>query len=1306
MTITTSTGSIVASSGESFALSSLFSIPSGYSQIKLQIVDDNNYALANPGNGGYVSGNGLQSVFNYASGTDITAYAIFTYDTSVGDYVDQGGLGSLSALSYVAASGVNHGEMISIFTPTASGGWSDAADLYVVVQSSAATTSAATPQNLCAIAETYVGQTWNNDGCWLLTADIAARAGASLPLTSAYYSTLTNPAAPRANGEWIVVYNANTQSNPTLAEAEAMLQPGDVLSFAWQGDKVGHSLTVVSGYGANALTIDNSGPAATDGSASDIVIQAAHSLAAEWGGQGGSSIADATTIQIYRLDTPTITIANPRDSVPLGQSVILATLTSAQDAGGAGHLPITAYAFYDVHADGSAGDSFDITGSTPHEAGTASAPLVVSAASAASVFLEENAATTDIVYVRAFNGSYWGDWASFAVTFAPTKTATAAVTQFQAGALKAPVIVTDSAAAVTASLDALQALAAGGDLASITLTDSGAPSLSLTAKQVGADSGVLSAIAGNHSLTVTDSAADISANFAALQSFAAAGLLTAITVTDGAAVPLSLTVGEVVSDKAAVALLASGISVAVTDSAADVAASLDALQALAASGRLSSITLTDAGTPLLPVSAAQLVSDAQALKLISSAYQPVVDTTLASFGVTGANGLYSGLVADSAGNLYGDTYGGTSGLGSIFEIAKTANGYASSAASLFTFTQATGTNARGDLSSVAGTIYGTTQKGGLGNGTVFVIAAGASAANGPTSVIDFNGADGDQPYANVITDANGDLFGTTSAGGAGAKGTVFEIIKGASGYAPAPTDLVAFTGSDGQNPYGGLAMDANGDLIGTTNGGGAANDGTLFELVKTALGYASVPTTLISFDGANGSNPHGSPVVDAKGDLFGVTMNGGASGDGTVFELVKTASGYASAPITLVSFNGADGSSIENVTLDAHGNLFGVAFYGGANDQGVVFEVAKTPSGYAATPAILLSFDVANGLYPHGDLLIDAAGNLLGTTEGDGTQSGGAVFELSGVAAVGMSAATALKSGQSVQHMEISDLAATVQADLDGLQSLAAAGRVAGIDLTANGTPTISITALQSAEDATALQAINGSFDLTIIAGTSSQAIVGLAGHGAIAIFTGAADQYTITPTGDGTSFVIGNGLLSDHVSTVTALQFSDLTDFVVSQTPAPQGGVSSFQVTTLYAAVLDREPDVAGLALYESAAAANPSVPITTFAEYFLNSAEYTGNSKHHYAQTAAGDAQFINDLYENLLHRAPETGAVAFYQDNVITPMLANLTPGTTAYADAELLAHATVLSYFSLSAEFKSDVEVTAQTPSSLQHWLVLI
>jgi hypothetical protein len=182
--------------------------------------------------------------------------------------------------------------------------------------------------------------------------------------------------------------------------------------------------------------------------------------------------------------------------------------------------------------------------------------------------------------------------------------------------------------------------------------------------------------------------------------------------------------------------------------------------------------------------------------------------------------------------------------------------------------------------------------------------------------------------------------------------------------------------------------------------------------------------------------------------------------------------------------------------------------------------------------------------------------------------------------------------------------------------------------------------------------------------------------------------------------------VLSDHVSTVTALQFSDLTDFVVSQTPAPQGGVSSFQVTTLYAAVLDREPDVAGLAFYESAAAANPSLPITSFAEYFLSSAEYTGNSQHHYAQTVAGDAQFINDLYENLLHRAPETGAVAFYQDNVITPMLANLMPGTTAYASAETLAHATVLSYFSLSAEFKSDVEVTAQAPSSAQHWLVVI
>jgi uncharacterized repeat protein (TIGR03803 family) len=95
-----------------------------------------------------------------------------------------------------------------------------------------------------------------------------------------------------------------------------------------------------------------------------------------------------------------------------------------------------------------------------------------------------------------------------------------------------------------------------------------------------------------------------------------------------------------------------------------------------------------------------------------------------------------------------------------------------------------------------------------------------------------------------------------------------------------------------------LIADAKGDLFGTTVNG---SDGTVFEVVKTAQGYASTPTTLVTFNASDGAYPIGNLILDARGDLFGTTEFGGANGDGTVFEIVKTAQGYASAPTTLVT---------------------------------------------------------------------------------------------------------------------------------------------------------------------------------------------------------------------------------------------------------------------------------------------------------------------------------------------------------------------------------------------------------------------
>jgi hypothetical protein len=284
-----------------------------------------------------------------------------------------------------------------------------------------------------------------------------------------------------------------------------------------------------------------------------------------------------------------------------------------------------------------------------------------------------------------------------------------------------------------------------------------------------------------------------------------------------------------------------------------------------------------------------------------------------------------------------------------------------------------------------------------------------------TTPVGFNFTDGSSPRDSLLLDANGDLFGTTGGGGAGDAGTAFEITKTASGYASVPTTLVSFSGDDGADPAAGLIADASGDLFGTTSAG-ANGDGTVFEIKKTAAGYASASTTRSDHTGQlrrrrrqrsrgepdrrperrpfwdNGIRrperyrhgvrdqedsrwlrqrthqagqfqqqrrriPQGNLVADANGDLLGMTNDSGpgATDVGTVFEIAKTPAGYASTPTTLVGFFSFDvgGFPEGGLIADANGDLFGTTDDGGpvesgAGDRGTVFEIKRPPP---VTPA-------------------------------------------------------------------------------------------------------------------------------------------------------------------------------------------------------------------------------------------------------------------------------------------------------------------------------------------------------------------
>ena len=405
---------------------------------------------------------------------------------------------------------------------------------------------------------------------------------------------------------------------------------------------------------------------------------------------------------------------------------------------------------------------------------------------------------------------------------------------------------------------------------------------------------------------------------------------------------------------------------------------------------------------------------------ISTTVAPVL-TTVASFN--GSDGEYpqSSLIADANGDLFGTTPdGGANGYGTVFEIVNngtpSAPSYASTPITVASFNGSNGASSL--IADANGDLFGTTYQGGANNdGAVFEIVnngtvAAPSYASTPTTLASFyGGGNGSNPNGSLIADANGDLFGTTSVGGANDAGAVFEIAKTASGYASAPTILASFYGGgNGYDPQGSLIADANGDLFGTTEYGGASGYGTVFEIVNngtlSAPSYASTPTILASFNVSNGRYPLGSLIADANGDLFGTTEEGGASGGGTVFEIAKTASGYAGAPTTLVSFNfnyssesWPEGNSPEgSLIADANGDLFGTAESGGAYGYGTVFEIVNNGTlaapNYASTPTTVVSFNGSNGAYPYGSLIADANGDLFATTYEGGTYGLGAVFEI------------------------------------------------------------------------------------------------------------------------------------------------------------------------------------------------------------------------------------------------------------------------------------------------------------------------
>jgi uncharacterized repeat protein (TIGR03803 family) len=281
---------------------------------------------------------------------------------------------------------------------------------------------------------------------------------------------------------------------------------------------------------------------------------------------------------------------------------------------------------------------------------------------------------------------------------------------------------------------------------------------------------------------------------------------------------------------------------------------------------------------------------------------------------------------------------------------------------------------------------------------VAMLAGSAWAKTNSTTVIySFAGdEDGEYPSTELVRDSAGNLYGTSVLGGDFGSGTVFEVSPSGT-----HTILYSFTsGADGGQPYGGVTLDAEGNLYGTavTGGSGGACEGGCGVAYKlTNVGGTWTQGVLHNFTGGDdGSGPGAGLTLDAQGNLYGMTPTGGAYGFGTIYQLhPKQQGGRYRFRVVHAFTGGVDGSSasVGRLIFDPDGNLYGAATVGGAYGNGVVFQLHQRDGSWKLRT--LYSFmGKPNAGFPYGGLVFDGAGNLYGTTYYDGANDFGSVYQL------------------------------------------------------------------------------------------------------------------------------------------------------------------------------------------------------------------------------------------------------------------------------------------------------------------------
>jgi uncharacterized repeat protein (TIGR03803 family) len=397
------------------------------------------------------------------------------------------------------------------------------------------------------------------------------------------------------------------------------------------------------------------------------------------------------------------------------------------------------------------------------------------------------------------------------------------------------------------------------------------------------------------------------------------------------------------------------------------------------------------------------VTIVMALILVSSARAGSKYKVLHAFtGRKDGGGLWGSLVFDTKGNLYGMTSGdGAYGYGVVFELTPGAQGHWSETV-LYSFHDPYTTNDGGIpfdglIFDPAGNLYGTTIAGGTHHsGTAFELISGSS---GWTESILYNFCakpnctDGGSPYAGLVMDKAGNLYGTGYA--------AFGLFTGSDGWTEAALHDFTCRHSDGCEPIAGLIVDAAGNLYGTTEHGGSSRCGggcgTVYQLTPTPDGKWSEHILHRFQARGDGSAPGvGALVFDGTGNLYGTATGGGQTGYGVVFKLTPGTDGHWKETV-LHSFGGfASGQEPgAGVVMDTAGNLYGTTISGGTTSCGcgVVYRLAPGSNG-KWTYAVLHRFIGFDGAQPDANLILDSKGNLYGTTTTGGAGGAGVAFEI------------------------------------------------------------------------------------------------------------------------------------------------------------------------------------------------------------------------------------------------------------------------------------------------------------------------